>query len=141
MGARLWALFAVLLLLTGCPHTDVRVYEQVDRSDRSMTVPAGGSGLLGELKSALRQDGWRMAIDRGPTVARGSGPDVRIADTFNTRYRLYVDWRRTDLCFSFDAEVDYDISVVDNQTGAEVLTLSGRDCEGAITTQFINALR
>lgn len=139
MGARILAALSVMVLLSGC-HSELVVYEQVDRSDRSITVPAGGGGLLGELKSVLRQNGWRTTVDRGPTVARGGSSGVQIADTFNTRYRLYVDWRRTDLCLSFDDEVDFDISVIDNQTGSEVLTLSGRDCEGAIAQKFINAL-
>lgn len=132
-------MLALVLAIAGC-HSDLRVYEKVDQSDRSITVPAGGGGLLGEIKSALREDGWRLAVDRGPTVARGDSSGVQITDTFNTRYRLYVDWRRRDLCFSFDAEVDFDISVIDNRTGVEVLTLSGRDCEGTIAQNLVNAL-
>lgn len=139
MGARFLAVLATIVLLAGC-YSDLQVYGKIDRSDRSITVPAGGAGALGEIKAALRQAGWRTTIDRGPTVVRENPGGAQVADTFNTRYRLYVYWRRTDLCLSFDEEGDYDISVIDNRTGSEVLTLSGRGCERSVAQQLVNAL-
>jgi hypothetical protein len=40
----------------------------------------------------------------------------------------------------FDPAYHYDLALVDNKTGSEVMTLSGHGCEGRIVDKFIEAL-
>jgi len=132
-----------LLLISGCMRHDIQMYESVDHSEKSVTVPAGSSGLKGELKQFLSTAGWSMAVYRGPEVFEGDiGQDVRIekSDTFNTRYRLFVTSRRYDWCLNFSPAVKYDISFVDNATGSEVFTINGRGCEPDVLKHFQDAL-
>ena len=61
--------------------------------------------------------------------------------TFTTRYTLFLKWSQFDTCVPrFDAAYNYDISLVDNSNGSEILTLTGRDCEGRIMDKFRKAL-
>jgi hypothetical protein len=135
---------ALILTLSSCAGSELRTYDTIDHTDKSMTVPPGGSGLVGSLKDALRANGWRLAVDRGPDVTTGSisgNVNLRQADTFNTRYRMIVGDSWIDYCLpNLQDMFRFDLSVVDNDTGLEVFTLSGRDCEDAIVEQFVAAL-
>lgn len=141
--SRLIAFVLGAMLLVGC--STVRVYESVDPSAKTITVPPGG-GLTGAIKQGLAKDGWKIIVYRGPQVTQGTtGDQTRLErfNTFNTRYALFVTWRQFDVCMfqgPFDPAYAYDISVVDNQTSQEVLTVSGRGCEGAIVEKLRGAL-
>lgn len=119
---------------------NVREYQSLDPSAKTITVPAGGGGLIGALKGELTKNGWKQAIYRGPRVTAGTtGKDTRLEeyDTFNTRYNLLVNYNQFDKCFpAFDPAYYYDISIIDNNNGQEVMTLSGRGCEHAIVGSF-----
>ena len=138
-AAVLW----VCLSLSACATYNVRQFQLVDQTQKTITVPAGGHGLLGAIKDALRADGWKMSVDRGPIVTEGQiGTDTRLQqyDTFNTRYRLLVRGRQFDICLNLDPALVYDISLTDNLNGQEVLTMSGRGCEGTIAKEFLKNL-
>lgn len=124
--------------------TNIQQYSNFDQSDKSITVPPGGGGLTGQIKSRLAAAGWRMVIDAGPTRTTGTvGTDVSLAtaDTFNSRYRLALYSDQYDLCLNFQPMIRFDISVIDNRTGAEVMTMSGQDCETAVAEKFIAQLK
>jgi hypothetical protein len=130
------------LLLAACA-TDVQRYSDIDQSNKTVTVPAGGAGLTGKIKSGLTQAGWQMVVYRGPEVTRGTvGEEVRLArgNTFNSRYNLIVEQRRVDLCLNLEPEILYDISLIDNRSGAEVITMSGRGCESRVANTFLDQL-
>jgi hypothetical protein len=135
---------ALILALSACASSELRTYASIDRTDKSMTVPPGGSGLVGSLKDALKTNGWHLSVDRGPDITVGSLSEkvnLQQADTFNTRYRLIISERWLDVCLpNLQDMLRYDISIVDNDAGSEVFTLSGRDCEDAIVEQFVAAL-
>jgi hypothetical protein len=87
-----------------------------------------------------------MSIDRGPEVTVGTiGENTRLAtaDTFKTRYRLIVRQRQYDVCVIPLGEpmVAYDLSMIDNQSGQEVMTQSGKGCIGTVSNKFIEALK
>ncbi len=129
----------VSFAVVGCAKTNVQTYSAVDVSDKTITVPAGSKGLKGGLKSALSQNGWKLMVDGGPSITEGQiGASTKLKnyDTFNSRYRLLVASKRFDVCFNFSPAVRYEISFIDNQTGAEVFTLDGRDCESDIVEEF-----
>ena len=113
-------------------------------------MPPGGEGLTGELKKTLKELGWQLAVDRGPSVVEGIlGDQTKLEsfNTFNTRYRLSVASSQYDTCILFLARplmsspaITYDISFVDNSTGAEVFTLAGNGCQPHVVNKFKRAL-
>ena len=131
------------VLLTGCMTYRVRTFDTVDASNKTITVPPGG-GLTGAIKDVLAQDGWKITVYRGPEVTQGTlGETTRLETgrTFTTRYTLFLKWNQYDVCVPrFDPAYNYDISLVDNSNGSEVLTVSGRGCEGGIVDKFRGAL-
>jgi hypothetical protein len=115
----------------------------VDRSDKTITVPPGG-GLTGAVKEALAADGWKITVYRGPEVTQGTMGEKTYLErgrTFTTRYTLFLKWNQFDTCVPrFDPAYAYDISLVDNANGSEILTITGRDCERRIVDKFRRAL-
>jgi hypothetical protein len=137
---RLVALVLGAVLLAGC--STLRVYDTVDLSNKTITVPPGG-GLTGAIKERLAKDGWKLVVYRGPEVTQGKfGDETRLErfNTFKTRYTLFIKWRQVDFCIFGGGVYVYDMSLVDNETASEVLTLSGRGCEGIVADKFQEAL-
>lgn len=136
------AIAVVLLLLASC-GTDVRRQGQVDQSTKTIIVPPGSFGLLGEVKDALRAEGWTLTLNRGPIVTEGTvGPATKLetSRSFSARYRLHVIDRRVDSCLA-SGLYRYEISIADNQTGQEVVTLAGTDCGHTIASKLRSAIR
>ena len=131
---------AVLLLLSGCTSTNFQQYSKIDNNDKSITVPAGSKGLKGEIKKGLSDMGWRLSVTRGPSITETTKSRTEQFDTFNTRYTLFLNSNVYDYCFNFSPAITYDLSMIDNNTGSEVITMDGRGCEDSVTSQFINAL-
>jgi hypothetical protein len=105
-----------------------------------MTIDRGGSGLLSSIKTSLIQDGWKLAVDRGPSVTETvSKTKAEHFDTFKTRYRMSVSFRLIDEGHMADI-VDYDLSIVDNNTGQEVLTMSGRGEDYKVAELLMKAI-
>lgn len=140
---RLLATVFCLVILSGCAGHKVRTYGQIDLTERSITVPSGGSGLAGEIKQMLHAEGWRMSIDSGPVIAEGKLGDktnIAVYDTFNTRYRLVLKSRWVDVNLLLEDIYSYDISIIDTETGSEVLTQSGRGAVSSILKRLKVAL-
>lgn len=140
----------LLVALAACRLPAPRIYSAIDNADKSVTVPAGSSGILGPLKEALQANGWRMVVYQGPVVKEGvtgANTNTKEYQTFNTRYRLLAS-SVTDPtpCLGAGKSYDsYDISFIDNRSGAEVFTLSAdseqNNCEKRIVQLFIRALQ
>lgn len=135
----------LLALLAGCATHNVQLYGPIDTSNKTVTVPPGSEGLKGKLKQALANDGWKLIVYRGPSVTEGEvGEKTKIEhyDTFNSRYRLITSSYQFDLCINgLTPAITYDISFIDNKSGAEVFTINGRGCEPDAVEKFMNALR
>lgn len=135
----------LLALLAGCATHNVQLYGPIDTSNKTVTVPPGSGGLKGKLKQALANDGWNLVVYRGPSVTEGEiGEKTRIEqyDTFKSRYRLIASSYQFDLCINgLTPAITYDISFIDNKSGAEVFTINGRGCEPDAVEKFMNALR
>lgn len=137
-----WAA-SFLIMLSGCMSHDLQMYGEIDSGDKSITVPPGAKGLKGELKSYLAREGWKLAVYRGPSISEGSlGEQTQIEsyDTFNTRYRLMVASSQYDICFNLSPAINYEVSFIDNKSGSEVFTISGRGCESGVLKEFEDAL-
>ena len=64
-----------------------------------------------------------------------------MSNTFNSRYRLRLTYDWYDVSIRFQDMYTYDISLIDNQSGSEVLTLSGNGEEDVIVDRLRKALR
>lgn len=140
------AIVAGLTFLAGCATHNAQLYGSVDTSNKTVTVPPGSEGLKGELKQVMVNDDWKLVVYRGPSVSEGNvGETTKIEhyDTFNSRYRLIASSHQIDMCFkNFTPSpwIEYDVSFIDNKSGAEVFTISGRGCEVDAVEEFVNAL-
>ena len=135
-----------MLLLGACQTNNVSRQGTFDPNERTMTVPPGSSLLLGPIKEGLTRAGWKLIVDRGPDVVVGTvGNKTNLAagETFLTRYRLLLHQTQVSICLPRGKpEVRYDLSVVDNKNGEEVLTESGDSCLGTGTAarKFLAAI-
>jgi hypothetical protein len=136
--------FAVMAVLAGCASSNVQFYEQIDPTDKTITLPPGSSLLLGPIKQSLRASGWRIAVERGPVRTVGTlgvQTDLETGITFKTRYRLALTQRQVDVCLGTGLPmVAYDLSLIDNRTGEEIMTASGRDCVDLAARWFSSAV-
>jgi hypothetical protein len=134
---------AIVFVLSGCMYHNIQNYAAIDVSQKTVTVPPGSKGLRGKLKQVLTEQGWRLSIDRGPSVVEGelgSKTKLEAYNTFNTRYRLHVVFSQFDVCLNFQPAITYDISFIDNKTGSEVFTIEGKGCEGGAVNKFREAI-
>lgn len=132
-----------VLLLSACAG-NMQTYSKFDERNKTITIPYGSSGLKGGLKKALTDRGWKMTVYSGPEILEGrNGSSVRMEkyQTFNTRYTLFGNARATGPAGCFISQYFiYDIAIVDNKTGQEVMTMSGEGCEGQVLDTFGKAL-
>lgn len=136
-------LIGLSLLLGGCTQFQVNTqkYSSLDMRDKSITVPAGSEGLRGKVKQILSDDGWKLMVDKGPNVLEGRlSESVKLESygTFNTRYRILIKSNQIDSCIGIPLSplLKFDISIIDNKTGSEVMTMSGLHCEPEIINKF-----
>lgn len=134
------ALVLLAVLGPSCHSYNVIPFGTFDQAEKTMTVGQGGDGLLGYLKVRLRQDGWKMAIDRGPNMTEIDGKTSESYVTFKTRYRLSMTYKQKDITIGGDGIYKYDISIVDNRTGEEVLTMSGKGVDHEIADRLLAAI-
>lgn len=132
------------LLLSACSSGNTQSYNKFDERNKTITIPYGSSGLKGGMKKALTDRGWKMNVYSGPEILEGkSGSSIRMEKyrTFNTRYTLLGTERNTGPAGCIVSQYFiYDIAIVDNRTGQEVMTMSGEGCEGQVLDAFSKAL-
>lgn len=134
----------VIGFLGGCATHNVQLYSAIDSTNKTVTVPPGSEGLKGKLKQAMSQDGWRLVVYAGPAIIEGEvGEKTKIQqyDTFKSRYRLVIASYKYDVCLNFSPAIQYDVSFIDNQSGAEIFTMNGSGCEDDVVENFMNALK
>jgi len=133
-------LLAIMALtLSACMSADLRQYGKVDNTEKSITVPPGGD-LAADLKDILNQRGWNLVVDRGPNVIEGQGGEtvaLKSYSTFKTRYRLLLRFSRFDTCMGhMDGAYTYNLSMIDNKNGKEIMVMGGSACASQIKTKF-----
>jgi hypothetical protein len=140
-----WALTLTLpLCLAACLSSNVQVAGHIDPAEKTMTVPPGNALLIGAIKQRLQRPDWKFLVDAGPrrTIGTlGEKTDLATGNTFLTRYRLIVQQRQVDICIlGGDPAINYDLSLIDNRTGEEIISQSGRDCRDHAADKFVAAL-
>jgi hypothetical protein len=138
------ALAFILTGLAGCAASQLQLNSQFDASEKTITMPPGGALLLAPLKRDLKNAGWQITVESGPerTVGTlGEKTDLATGRTFLTRYRLMINQRQVDVCAGTGLPtVSYDLSVIDNQSGEEIMTQTGKDCTDLVEQWFASAI-
>ncbi len=72
----------------------------------------------------------------------GKETSLQHYDTFNTRYTLKVAYQQVDTCiWDLRGYSIFDISLIDNQSGSEVFTIAGKDCDSTVVKKFDELVR
>ena len=151
---RLILLAGLVCFLAGCASVDLQILEPVDLSEKTVSMSAGGLLLTGELKCALKKDGWTVyAVDKTKEVTRGAdetkdGERVVVYRESEwakkARYHLVDRWETEGNPNSQIGTLEYrvfDVSLIDNKTGIESIILSGHGKSGKDIAQiFIDAV-
>ena len=138
----------VVFALSACAESSISTFGKPFKvEEKSITMPIGSTSVLGAIKNALRGDDWKLAVDRGPSVSRGTvgaNTNLRTSDTFNTRYRMILnlekDWG-SKCMDGLSGWTAYDIILIDNNTGVEVFAMAGRNNCVTIVEQFMSRVR
>lgn len=121
-------LMVVGSILLGCASSNVEMMGAIDPSDRTVSAPPGGLGILGPVKRKLVVNGWQ----------------VDEYDQVDTRYKLTVNTVRTQLlCLNEWSEVAYEIMFLDKRARLEVFRISVESCDSYsdVGDVFENAIR
>ena len=131
MFKKLSMLIVTLVILTGCASkTTITPYSKFDNTDKTITVPAGG-GLNANIKVALKKNGWKLKVNSTSLVTQGTHNNIIDKETklkSSTRYTLLTSYRKWR-CVSCDCVLNYNISILDNNNGEEVVTFEGSGSE------------
>lgn len=141
---RMFFIFSVAVAMSGCMTYNATHYGKIDPTNKTITVPIGSAGLNGQLKSVLSMAGWKMVVSRGPEITKGrSGDDVYLEKYTKSlsKYDLRTRSNQFDICLSGDAAIFYEIVILDNETGSEILALDGRGCLNNVVKSFSNELK
>jgi hypothetical protein len=135
---------ALPICLAACLSSNVQVAGHIDLAEKTMTVPPGNALLVGAIKQRLRRPDWKFIVDAGPrrTIGTlGEKTDLATGNTFLTRYRLIVKQDQVSTCIlGGDPSIVYDLSLIDNRTGEEIITQNGRDCRDSAADKFVATL-
>lgn len=120
------------LLLGACAHTEVRQHAAVDAAHKTITVPPHKRGLMNGVVKELAAAGWKVTVDHAAASANNPAAAA-------TRYRLTADYRDIDYCRGGRSYI-YDFAIVDNETGAKILEIGGRECDRDAVAKFKAAI-
>ncbi len=125
----------VLLLCTGCSHTEV--YGDLDLSEKTIIVPPGNNRLVKDCKKILRECGWKVIVKSNHRrVTEFNGSKAESYDDYNARYELVVTSVRRDIALDMSAYIDYEYSLIDNETGEEIFASSGDTSQRIASNEF-----
>jgi hypothetical protein len=140
------AIILLSILVSSCATNTITPYSKLDKNEKTITVPAGG-GANAVLKTELKKNGWSLKIDSSSLKTEGTGgSSVNQKTTVEsvTRYRMLTSFTEGRRCITCDCVRSYNISIVDNKSGEELVAFDGRDNDGlcyeTISTRVINWL-
>ncbi len=136
MYKKLFTLLATVSLISACNPNDIHTYGTIDENNKTIAVPAGGKSLKGDIKQALYDNDWELFINKSLSKKLPRAGSETRKDN-ETKYSLYIEYKERDKCFFFEDKFQYDIVLINNDTGSEVITMSGHDCETDIVENFI----
>jgi len=131
---RVLVLLMLCLACQGCGFIRVNTFGQMKLKEKSISVePGSAAGTLGGIKDVLYRCGWKVKVlGEGPTETRQVGDKTITVKTSTTAYRLLT----TSSFLAQTRHVGFDLSLIDNETGEEVMTLGGVKSPDAFIDRF-----
>lgn len=119
-------IFIPILFLISCETSNIRKYENIDLSEKTIIVPSGSNTkTLEKIKDLLKNNGFKLII----------GEDS------SARYKLDFEASRTELlCFPLMDELNFKLSLIDLKNKSEILSMGGKGCGRTIYNRFEKAL-
>ena len=126
--AKILGLYFVMLFVScASPSESIKVLKtgMINKTEKTITVPSVGAGIF-EIKNALIQNGWKTKVDNATLEEKGTKSESINTNTktsFDTAYRLYMT--STQSPNNNLGIITFSLSVVDNKTNEEILTMAG----------------
>ena len=126
------------LVLSSCATNEAQLYFAIDKSDKTIGMPAANVDLAGDIKNMFRNNGWKVLIVETGSVKTkgktGKNTELKTIAESNARYLLYLDQDHWEYCFPSltNKLIKYDITIVDNKSGEQVFFAKGDDCRTKI---------
>lgn len=80
----------------GCASHHTRTYQEFDRSDKSISMPIGSGGLLGDIKDGFIRNGYRVIADTGGVRTTGVAISEQVSQSeHKPRYKLFLNYYET----------------------------------------------
>lgn len=117
-----------ILILSGCGAYDTLKLGNIDKNNKTITVPASGISMF-EIKRMLLKNGWKLKASDNGAIAQGThnkNVNIHTKTYYKSRYRMKV----TETNRMQQWVLTIYISIIDNETQEEVLAISG-DSMGA----------
>ena len=132
-----------MAFLAGCAGTKVRRYSDFDPSDKSITLAVGSESPLGEIKDGFAKRGYRVVVHHEGTRTTEQSLTTRLSEPeHRTRYRLFLRVLGHQELFACTDEINFELSVIDQGNGSEVLTMTGLECGGEkVASKLFEALK
>ena len=137
---RFLATLCACLLSASCSSTKTVVSAPIDLHDKTIAMSTGGGDFSMTVKMMLRKHGWRILARQGLEITPGSGRSFNGERGTFARYSLHASGSQVDRSFRGRPVYSYEMSVVDNKTGEEVVILHGNDDADGAAVQLIEAL-
>lgn len=116
----------LLLLLSSCTTTSSFHYGNVLPEEKTITLNSGGDNFLGNLKQALLTEGWDLYTNGADYMVTDIASNQEIQyRKYSSRYILRTSYRLFTNFFADDSLIDYDLSLIDVESGKEIITYSG----------------
>jgi hypothetical protein len=99
-------------------------------------MPITNRYVSGDLKDLFRLNGYKIIIkETGMVSTKGTYKDTIDLNSnikSNARYEMYIAQYQFDICLVGGPALDFEVIIVDNQSGEQVFYAVGRDCQGTI---------
>lgn len=116
-----------MLMLTTCSQNSHFVNGEIQ--EKTVYIRTGKIGVIGDLKTELRNHGWKIYGSPQRTVEQ-QGESKAVTYIGNAKYSLNWEYRTRDRhMLTWKPILDISLSLVDNSTGEEILSYEAKYTE------------
>lgn len=131
------AILILLIFATGCTSMNVYRNTEFDKSPSTVAIAAGTSNISTEIKKIFKRNGFKIISADGGSV-RETLSDGKTVVTAKNSYKYLMDVKTQwlDWCITGTSMVRFNINFINYETGEEIFSMSGRNCENDIISRI-----